>query len=193
MTGGLASGKTSVCCIFEQLGAYVVSADKIVHQLLSLKTPVGQQVARLFGPEILSDGQIDRKKIAEKVFSDIRKLKTLEKLIHPAVLDEIEKRYQKIKQDPVYSLFVAEIPLLYEIESQGLFDTIIAVTADPLVSRARFVQTTGYPPEEYDRRMTFQLSLQEKAARADFTIVNDGDLTQLKNQVLSILKEPRCR
>lgn len=195
VTGGLASGKTSVCRIFEEFGAYVVSADEIVHQLLSLKTAVGQQVVNLLSSDIVDNGRIDRRKIAEMVFSHPQKLKALEKIIHPAVLDEIEKCFQKIKKEPNYNLFVAEIPLLYESESTGhyYYDAIIAVTADPTLCRQRFQEASNYPAEEYDRRMAFQMPVQQKAAQADFTIVNNGGQKELKNQVLSILKELRSK
>jgi dephospho-CoA kinase len=193
VTGGLASGKTSVCRVFKELGAYVLSADEIVHQLLSLNTAVGQQVLGLLGSGVLNNGKLDRKKIAESLFSEPQKLKALEKVIHPLVLDEIENCYQRVRAEEGYSLFVAEIPLLYESESEGRFDAVIAVTAHPSLCRERFQQSTGSSPEEYDRRMTFQLSTEEKAARADFIITNEGDLSALNHQVLSILKELHSR
>src|SRR5580700_5876146 len=91
VTGGLAAGKTTVCQIFKELGAYVVSADEIVHQLLSPGTTVGQQVIKLLGSDIISGQELDRKKIAAKVFFQRDLLHLLEEIIHPAVFDEIER------------------------------------------------------------------------------------------------------
>ena len=94
ITGGLACGKTAVRKVFEELGAYVVDADEIVHKLLSPNTSIGKQVTDLLGKDILTDGQIDRGKIARKVFNDQLLLQALEKIIHPAVMLEIERQYQ---------------------------------------------------------------------------------------------------
>lgn len=192
VTGGLASGKTTVCRMFEESGAYVVSADEIVHQLLSLNTSVGQQVVSLLGSDIVKDGFINRKIISEKVFSQPDKLKALEKIIHPAVFDEIEKHYQKTKKSKNTDFFVAEIPLFYESESKYSFDYVLSVVSDPALCRERFIQK-GHSAEEYERRMMLQYSPTEKAAKANFTITNNGDLKELKNQVYSLLKELRSR
>lgn len=183
VTGGLASGKTSVCRILENLGAYIVSADEIVHQLLSPSTPVGQQVISLLGSDIVRNHDIDRKKIAEKVFSQPNQLKALEALLHPAVLDEVKRRYNAVKSKGNSKLFVAEIPLLYESESESFFDAVITVMADPALARKRFTQKTDHSPLEFERRMERQLDPHHKAARADFVIVNNGTFEELNDAV----------
>ncbi len=177
VTGGLASGKTSVCRILESCGAYVVSADEIVHQLLSPNTRAGQQVIALLGT-------LDRKEIAKKVFSSSDQLRALERILHPAVQQEIEKRYQQVKNQKNYTLFVAEIPLLYESDTAHFYDTVIAIIADPAFCRERFGSV-----QEYDRRMKQQYPQETKAAAANFTIVNNGDLEQLKNNVLNLFSQ----
>lgn len=187
VTGGLASGKSSVCRIFEDWGAYVVSADKIVHQLLSPHTAVGKKIVRELGPEIVSGDKLDRAKIAEKVFTHPDKLQNLENIIHPAVFDEIEKQYQQIKHQKRYHLFVAEIPLLYESEKEHLFDYVLAVVADPALCRQRFEIEKNYSSEEFDRRMLKQLHPLEKAAKADHIIYNNGDLKELNENVMKTI------
>ncbi len=186
ITGGLAAGKTSVCRILKSCGAYVISADEIVHQLLSPHTNIGQQVVKLLGTDIFSGEEFDRKKISERVFSSPEKLDALEKILHPAVFNEIEKRYEQVKDRPEYSIFVAEIPLLYESEKNtNFYDFIVAVVADEKRCTERFGST-----QEYHRRMTRQLPQELKAKQANFTIVNNGDLEQLKTNVLNLfLKE----
>lgn len=186
VTGGLASGKSSVCQILKSYGAYVVSADEIVHRLLSPETEIGKKVILELGPEILVNQKIDRKKVAEKTFSDPQRLQNLEKLLHPAVLNEIKERYQQIRTDPRYTLFVAEIPLLYESEGHRAFDFVIAVVADEEFSRSRFEKSTGYLTDEYERRMQRQLPLHEKAARADFVIKNNASMEDLKKSVKEV-------
>lgn len=186
ITGGLAAGKTSVCRILESCGAYVVSADDIVHQLLSPNTKIGQQVIELLGSDISSGKEFDRKKISERVFLNPEKLHALEKILHPAVFDEIEKRYNQIKDQTEYSIFVAEIPLLYESKrNTDFYDVIVAVVADENLCSQRFGSI-----QEYTQRMKRQFSQEHKKNQADFTIVNNGDLEQLKTNVLNLfLKE----
>lgn len=186
VTGGLASGKTSVCRFLESCGAYVISADQVVHKLLSPNHAIGQQVISLLGSDVSSEKQIDRSKIAEIVFSNPEKLQALENLIHPAVLDEIERCYQEISKEKNYTLFVAEIPLLYESESEKLFDAVISVIADESVCKERFQKSTGYSVNEFDRRMARQYHPEQKAAAADYVIFNNGDFEHLKDQVSKI-------
>ncbi len=185
VTGGLSSGKTTVCGLLKKQGAYVVSADEIVHHLLSPHTPLGQQVIKLLGSDIVSHQQLDRKKIAQIVFSDSQKLEALEQLLHPKVLDEIEKSYQKIKHNSAYRCFVAEVPLLYEIGAENCFDFVIAVRADPALCRARRQNHKEDSLEDYEKRMKRQLP--NKADRADATILNNGSFEDLENQVTQIL------
>jgi dephospho-CoA kinase len=176
VTGGLASGKTTVCQFFKNLGACVVSADEVVHRLLSKNTSIIQQVVLLFGKQILEDGAIDRGKLAEKVFSAPDQLKALEKILHPAVLSEIDRAYKKACGEEGVRLFVAEVPLLYEAEMQGAFDCVIVVDADPSVAEKRSYKM-------YRERIGKQLPVVEKKARADYVIFNNGSKIDLKAQV----------
>ena len=183
VTGGLSAGKTTVCQLFEKQGAYVISADEIVHQLLSPGTGISQQVIRLFGSDIVQGGQLDRQKIAAKAFSQPDLLQSLEKIVHPAVFNEIEQRYRQACQSEQYTLFIAEIPLLYESEGEKRFDAVIAVVSTPEQCRLRFAQKTHQPEEEFDKRMLRQLDPAHKAAHANYKIDNNGTLQQLETQV----------
>lgn len=188
VTGGLSCGKSSVCRLFKELGAYVVNADEIVHQLLSPEAPIGQQVIKLIGPDIVVNRQIDRSKIAKKVFNDPKLLRSLEEILHPAVTDEIKKQYQQAQTQGSASLFVVEIPLLFETDLgqfNGQYDATIAVIADPAVCRRRFQESTRYDKDEFNKRMARQLSPEEKARRADFVIRNDGSFEDLRQAVIA--------
>lgn len=190
VTGGIASGKSTVCLFFKELGAYVVSADEIVHQLLlSTETPLGQKIIKLIGPDIIVHGQIDRSKVAKKVFNQPELLKALESLLHPAVYEEIKKQYHKVSQDQLFPLFIAEVPLLFESAGESFFDYTIAVIADEKRCSQRFQNALGYDEKEYDRRAARQMQQLEKKQRADFTIENNGSLTDLKMSVNDLFKK----
>lgn len=189
VTGGLSCGKSSVCRVFKELGANVISADEIVHQLLTPNTNLGQQVIKLLGDEIVLNKQIDRSAIAKRVFGNPKLLLSLEKLLHPAVLEEVEKQYQKVNGQHAATLFVVEVPLLYEIAGEGSFDCVIDVWADPEVCRKRFKTATGYGDDEYDKRMARQLSPEEKAKRADYVVNNSGSMLEMRDSVIKIFNE----
>lgn len=185
VTGGLSSGKSSVCRIFKQLGATVVSADEIVHQLLTPESPIGKKVVELIGVSCLVNGQIDRSVIAKEVFKNQNLLKSLENILHPAVKAEIDRAFAKAKHEGKTRLFVVEIPLLFESSSEG-YDKTIAVFTDEKTAQRRFSESTGYGPEEYVKRMSQQLSPHAKAERADFVIKNEGTLQDLHAAVSKI-------
>lgn len=182
VTGGLSCGKSTVCKMLQEKGAYVVDADAIVHQLLSPQSSVGQELRALFGEEAIRENKFDRKLIAKKAFSNEETLKKLEPILHPKVLEEIEKQYKSV-QGKQYTLFVAEIPLLYEVDKSHLFDKVIAVIAAPVIAQERFQKKTQLSPKDFEKRMSHQLPPSEKCAKADFIISNDGSLSKLKKQV----------
>ena len=179
ITGNLASGKSTVGRILQEYGAYVVDADEIVHSLLSPHTPTGKKVIELLGPEIVVGNQIDRKKISEIVFSDFKKLMSLEKILHPVVKQEIDQRFNHIKNNPSYKMFVAEVPLLFEAGWENDFDTVIAVIADEAIARQRSTSP------HFDQRQARHQ--RDKTSQADIVITNNGDLNMLKSSIAEII------
>lgn len=190
ITGGLSCGKSSVCLILKELGACVVSADKIVHQLLSSDTNLGQEIIKLLGTGVVVNDQLDRSRIARLVFQDESLLQALEDLLHPAVYKEIEEEYQKQqKANHLPSLFVAEIPLLFENGREKDYNYTIAVVADPDLCLQRFMQTTGGNQEEFEKRMNRQLPLLDKAIRADYVIMNNRTVSYLQETTKELYLE----
>lgn len=187
VTGGLSCGKSSVCRFFEKYGAYVVNADDIVHRLLSPETNLGQKIIQLIGDDIISNNQIDRSKIAKKVFNQPTLLHALEQEMHPAVLEEIKKQYAQASQQKKAALFVAEIPLLFEAGIEDFFDTVITVVADPEISNKRFQQATGGDREDFEKRSKRELPLETKAQKADYVIKNNGSLKELEDKTKQIM------
>ncbi|HEV3269089.1 MAG TPA: dephospho-CoA kinase [Candidatus Rhabdochlamydia sp.] len=186
ITGGLSSGKTTVCHLFKDLGAFVVSADEIVHNLLVPDSIIGQKVIQLFGPSIVESNSLNRKKIAQQAFLDLKLLKALEALIHPVVYAKIKKEYQYARQSGKYPLFIAEIPLLYERFKQDEFDIVITVTADPSICQERFIKQTHQTIREFEQRMAQQINPENKAKKSDYVIRNNGSLACLRDQVTKL-------
>ena len=168
VTGGLSSGKSTVCRLLAEKGAYIVDTDKIVHSLLLSDPKIREQVVSLLGSSIVVDDKIDRKAIADKVFSHPETLKSLELILHPAVFHELELQYQNEKDNPKYNLFVAEVPLLYETESTKLFDFIIVVLSEKELCIDRFIKNHKGSNQSFNQRMQRQMQPSQKAAKAQY-------------------------
>lgn len=179
VTGSISSGKSLFCKFLKELGAYVVSADSIVHQLLSPHNNLGKKVIELLGLEIVENGLIDREKIANKVFNNIPLLRSLEQIIHPEVFLEIDKEYKRACEQN-FLLFIAEVPLLFETGAQKFFDKTIAVIADESMCISRFMNATGKEAYIYKLRASQQLAQVEKASMADYIVINEGSEQDLK-------------
>lgn len=189
VTGGLASGKTTVCDIFRSLGAEVVKADDIVHQLLSSDSHIIQAVTKLIGQEALVGNQLDRSIIAKAVFTNAELLNSLEKILHPAVQRKVEE-YSQVCASNKVSLFVVEIPLLFESGSEKFYDLIICVSADTQERQRRFLQRQKdpNPSNDFEKRQKNQWTQERKAALADIIIYNNGSLEELKENVTAVFK-----
>ncbi len=173
---------------FERHGAAVVSSDDIVHRLLRDEPEVKRAVVERFGPRVLGeDGEIDRSRVADIVFSDREQLAWLESLLHPLVVATYLRWREELaaSEDPP-AVCVTEVPLLYEVGGETRFDRVVAVTASPQVRVAREVRPL-------DDRETRLIPDAEKLARADFAYVNDGsreDLDRFVSDVMAKLTGP---
>jgi dephospho-CoA kinase len=177
VTGGVGTGKSTVCRLLGQLGAYVVSADAIVHELYD---EIPEKIVRLLGPEIIQNGQINKSIVASLVFNDPDRLRELEKLLHPLVLRRIDEKYQKACQGN-YPAFAVEIPLLFEIGAEKDYDAVIVVEANEEVARRR----SGYSEKEYQARMKRRI----RPKTAKYVIQNNGTLKDLEKEVEKVMKE----
>lgn len=188
VTGTLSSGKTTVCNYLKELGACVVSADELVHQLLSPQSLTGQKVLQLLGNSVIQQNSFNRKKIGKIVFNNDRTLKGLEEILFPEVAAQIEQRYKQACEEGGYSSFVAEVPLLYEAKMESLFDTVIVVHTDEAVSLGRYIASGG-TKEQFKKRMSKQLPSQKKLEMAPYHLINHGDLDQLKRETAVLYQQ----
>lgn len=190
VTGEIASGKSTVCHILKELGSYVISADEIVHQLLSPDTELGKNIVNLLGNEVVVDGSFHRKKISEKVFCNPDLLKKFEQLLHPKVQEVIDLSYHSLSQTKKrYSSFVAEIPLLFEAHLEKHYDTILLVMAHKSLCENRFTKKTALSPSEFLRRTQRLIPIEEKIKKSDFIIENNGSYEELEKHIKVIYKE----
>lgn len=182
MTGGLASGKSTVALLLAKRGAHVFDADQIVSELYA-PGGAGEAAAReLFGTDVLGpDGRIDRARIAAVVFADPSRRHALEARIHPMVGAEIERRFARA-QEAGARVAVAEASQLLEAATEGRYDRVVVVVA-PEEERVRRWTGKGGDPDDARRRMSAQIRPEDARRRADDVIVNDGSLPDLARKV----------
>ena len=183
LTGGIAAGKSEALAAFDRLGAETVSSDAIVHELLDAEPLLGRLVER-FGEDVAPDGRVDRGRIGELVFADPEQLAWLEAEVHPLVGRRIGEWLEALPEGT--RVAVIEVPLLFESEMQDSFDTTVAVLAGDELRRERAGERDHALVDERESR---QLRQEEKAARADHVIRNDGSVDDLEAALSRLLEE----
>lgn len=181
LTGGIAAGKSEALSAFERLGAATISSDAVVHELLDSE-PLLSSLTERWGEEVAPGGRVDRSKIGEIVFADPEQLKWLEAQIHPLVGERIGHWLASLGAE--VEIAVVEVPLLFESEMEPVFDTTVAVVTSDEVRRARAEARGHALVGERDAR---QLDQDEKAARADHVIENDGTLADLESRLSALV------
>lgn len=189
VTGGTGSGKTVVCRILKEHGGKIIDADKITRKLQEPGQIVYEEIKEHFGNEvILPDGNIDRKKLGNIIFSDKTKRGILNSIVHTRVSQEIKKRIAKYEEAGDAEFAVLDVPIPVE---EGFFDTadcIWAVIANNDIRIARIMKRMGITEREAESRVAAQMSNREYEDIADVTILNEGDINELKKLVLFELK-----
>jgi len=184
LTGGIAAGKSEALKALERLGAATLSTDAVVHELLTTGD-VRDQLVEKFGDEVAPNGEIDRAKVAERVFGDDERRKWLEELLWPRVGQRMwEWRTDVEQRERPPRAAVVEVPLLFEAGMEDGFDATIAVVAEQSVREERAGQR-GHAGVA--SRTARQLSQEEKSQRADYTVRNDGTLDELETKLSEVL------
>jgi dephospho-CoA kinase len=179
LTGGIGAGKSTVAQNFAELGALVVDADQLARMAIERGSDGFAEVLLRFGDDIILNGDIDRKKLAEIVFSDEAARKDLEKIIHPRVQATFAEVVEDLEHDDI---LIYEIPLLAETDAAEKFDYIITVEADIELRTSRLLKR-GLYISQIGKRMAAQASQESREAIADSVIRNDGDEDSLLRQV----------
>lgn len=183
LTGGVATGKTTIARMFQDLGAKVLSADEIVHRLIEPGTEVWKQIQQEFGREVVGpDGSIDRSKLGEVVFRDAEKRTRLEAIIHPPVLDYLRKEADSFRKSGD-GVLILEVPLLVEAGALPLVDKVLVVTAEQESQISRLQKRYSISREAAVLRISSQLPLAAKVKYADWVISAEGTLESTRKQV----------
>ena len=189
LTGGLASGKSSVARQFEEIGVPVIDADVVTRQLVEPGTPALAEIVEAFGAGVLDEqGRIDRARMRERIFGDDRDRKKLESILHPRVRDAM--RAFAASSDAPYVLFV--IPLLVETNQAHEMDRVIVVDAPRALQVARAAARDGSPPETIAAMLDSQATRADRLGVADAVIENATDLASLRERVDAVHREYRA-
>ncbi|MHC4394878.1 MAG: dephospho-CoA kinase [Planctomycetota bacterium] len=183
--GGIGSGKSTVAAEFAKLGCKVIDADKIAHELLEQKD-VKEKVTALFGPVLDSAGKIDRKKLADIVFADPKKLASLNGILHRLVLTCSEVLIKRYNRENHVKAIVLDMPLLMEVGWEKRCDKLIFIDCERRLRVERMKKKGVFDENQFKIKENFQISLDNKAAIAENTIDNNSGFPALVRQVADI-------
>ncbi len=190
LTGGIATGKSTVSNMFRQLGAPIVDADRIARWAVEPDRPAWLDLVAYFGEEILlPDRTVNRVKLGEIVFSDALKRDKLNRIVHPRVREESEKQIrQYLEADPKRPV-IQDVPLLIETGLHSKMDKVIVVYADEPTQLRRLMERNDLSEKEAMQRIRAQMPIEAKRVYADYIIDNRGSIEETREQVIQIWEE----
>jgi dephospho-CoA kinase len=190
LTGSIASGKSHASSVFAELGAQVIDADVIAHELCVPGTPIYARVVEAFGNAVLaSDGTIDRKILGEVIFHNAEKRHLLNSLVHPGVRAEVMRRIFGLEEQGFQGIVIVDAALIVESGFYKMQDRLIVVTCDPDLQLTRVMNRCGISVEEARVRIAAQLPAEEKIKLADYTIDTSGTYSHTREQIERIYRE----
>ena len=190
LTGGVASGKTTVSEVLREEGATLIDADQIGRELVQPQTPAWQEVVRAFGNEILDrDGSIHRQKLASLIFSNPRQRSLLNRILHPRIKEEIGRRLKGIRETDPQAIVVIDSPLLIETGRHRDMDKVIVVVCTEAQQIERLKRRNQLSEEQARAMLSSQMSLEEKTTVADYVIGNEGSLEETRQKARNVFKE----
>jgi dephospho-CoA kinase len=189
LTGGIASGKSTVGRMFGELGCRVIDSDLITRRLFEPGDPVNKAVAAVFGPSVVGfDGSIDRRTLGELVFKNPELRQQLNNIVHPAIKERQAEWLAKLAAEDPHSIGIVEAALIIEVGNHKNYDKIIVVSCTPEVQRKRLRERSGLTPEQIESRIASQMPLEEKMKVADFVIDNSEDPGTTRRQVQDVYR-----
>lgn len=185
LTGGIASGKSTVAALFKEQGISVIDADQVAHQVLATNKSVQAQLQAAFGEAVVKNGQVDRPMLGQQVFGNPEALTQLNAITGPAILTAIKQQMQAADAP----LVVLDVPLLYEQHYEQYCDGVAVVYVERKTQLQRLMARNQLTIEQANARIDSQSDLATKKARADFVIDNQGTPAMLRQRVLALLQQ----
>ncbi|WP_061514786.1 dephospho-CoA kinase [Leuconostoc mesenteroides] len=190
LTGGIATGKSTVSALLRQAGFPIVDADIVAREVVEPGTPTLEKIKLAFGPGIIDNGVLDRRKLGQIVFEDGAQLKKLNDIMQPAISSAMADKikFWRLQNVPI---LVLDVPLLFErdYDKNKLVDKIIVVTASEEIQLSRLENRDQLSNMEARNRVKAQLPMSQKIARADYVIDNNGRIEELQKQVTVLIKK----
>jgi dephospho-CoA kinase len=179
LTGGIASGKSTVARTLKDLGVILIDADDVAHSIIEPSKPAWNDIVKVFGKEILNpDLSINRAKLGEIVFNNADKMEELNLIVHPRVMEEHQHELQQIEKEHPDAIVVLDVPLLFETHMEQLCNEVWVVWLDRETQIERLMSRNNYNREQAVARINSQMSLDEKAKRADVVIDNSKSIEE---------------
>lgn len=189
LTGGIATGKSVVADILEELGCYVHRADKIAHLLMEPERPAWKKIVAHFGEEIMNeDRTINRKKLGNIVYADEEERRFLNKILHPLVLEEKKEEIERLQKKGRYKIFISEAALTLETGFASFFDKLIVVNCQKEVQIKRIMERDQIGREEALKKIKAQMPSEEKLKYADYIIDTSGSLEKTVEQTERVFR-----
>ncbi|TFE27790.1 dephospho-CoA kinase [Cohnella luojiensis] len=184
LTGGIATGKSTVAGLLTERGAILIDLDGIAREVVEPGQPSLLAVAERFGQAVLqADGTLDRKKLGAVVFADPAERKALEEILHPAIRAVMKQRMDYHQAHTPKKLVVVDVPLLYESGLESYFEQVMVVYVPRQVQLLRLLERDKLSMEEALKRLEAQMNIEEKKQRADILIDNSGSLERTEEQI----------
>lgn len=190
VTGGIATGKSTVDAIFQKYGILIIDSDRIAREVVEPQTPGLQAIVDTFGQTMIQkNGQLNRQKLGELIFQDATKREQLNQLLDPFIRTAIKNAIAKNKK--THPLVVVDIPLLFEGHYESTVDSVAVVYTTPESQRTRLMKRNKLTVEEAQARIESQLPIEEKRKRADIVFENTGTKEELERQIVQWLRESK--
>jgi dephospho-CoA kinase len=193
LTGGIATGKSTVGAMFVELGCHLIESDQITHQLFEPGQAVHAAVVKQFGNRILAvDGTIDRRILGDIVFKDPQARAKLNGLVHPAIIQRQQEWLQEMEAQDPHGIAIVDAALMIEVGTYRNYDKVIVVTCSPEMQRERLRARSALSEEEIESRIRSQMPAEEKIKYADFVIDNSGSIESTRVQVETVYQQLRA-
>ncbi len=184
LTGGIASGKTTISNILKELGAIIIDADKIARKVVEKSSPALKDIEENFGRDVLfKDGRLDRKKLGNIVFNDTGSLKKLNEIIHPYIVEKIIDEINHYKETYNNRVIILDAALLIELNLMDLVEEVWLIVVPEEMQLGRLVERDNISADQAQKRIDAQIPLEDKKKYADLIIDNSKDLTYLQAQI----------